>query len=735
MRPKLFILFLLISSISFSQQSYTSDQIHRLADAGKVWGYLKYYHPYLQYKEINWDSAFIATAPEILKAKNKQEFEKCLEKLLNFLNDPVTAVIHKPETSKEIKFSDLTISDSIMVITHYDDRVIDHEDNSKKLLNKATAQLKNVNAVIFDLRPDKETFMLNDGPLIFQTPFGETQVLSNLFNGTVSLPSIRTVLSKTFISETSENNSSYQSPFSIERRNSFIGRGNRNIPMIFIINKYSNLPIEALGLQLAGKAVIIQEESSGEIGIVPDVKFQIYDSVLLRARLGELIHSDNGLGFYPNIIISKSENRDIAIEKAKEVLKIGAQPYQSPLKDFRGFASNINSKSLTKNPFPSIGERALAIAKIYSVLKYFYPNKNLWTHNWDSIYLQFLPQFLSAQDSIEYTRVVVEMYTYLQDGHGVILQNSIPTSFRNATGVLPPFQIRIVENELVITDIINDSLCKELGIQRGDIIIEKDGKNSISDVNETRKYFSASNYDAQSGQIASRYLRNPAGTTVKLKLRDAQGKIKNALLRYVTPSRNENRIINEFNEKGNKKPVMYFVSKDIGYANLGALKPDEVDSMFNMFKNTKAIIFDVRPYPRTGAIYRIAPRLGLKYGGGMKNLPGKDLDDFRDNKIRGWIYNGKTVCLMYENTQSAGETVVGILYKSTLIGNHTAGANGGVVNFFIPGNIRLSFTGSAVKGQGAGIQPHILVTPTIKGIHQGKDEILERAIKFIETGK
>jgi hypothetical protein len=346
-----------------------------------------------------------------------------------------------------------------------------------------------------------------------------------------------------------------------------------------------------------------------------------------------------------------------------------------------------------------------------------------------------LPQFLSAQDSIEYTRVVVEMYTYLQDGHGVILQNSSPISFRNATGVLPPFQIRVVQNELVITDIINDSLCKQMGIQRGDIIIEKDGKHAMNDINATRKYFSASNYDAQSGQIASRYLRNPAGTTVKLKLRDPLGKIKDVQLNYVTPSRNEIRSFTEFNQRGNNMAVMYFVSKDIGYVNLGALKNDEVDSMFNMFKNAKAIIFDVRPYPRSEATYLIAPRLGLKYGGGRKNSPGIDLDDFRDNKIRGWIYTGKTVCLMHENTQSAGETVVGILYKSTLIGNHTAGANGGVVNFFIPGNIRLSFTGAAVKGQGIGIQPHILVTPTIKGIQQGKDEILERAVKFIETGK
>jgi hypothetical protein len=83
MRLKLLILSLVISSVSFSQQSYTKDQINRLADAGKVWGYIKYYHPYLQYKKINWDSAFAALVPDILIARNKNDYEKCLVRLLS----------------------------------------------------------------------------------------------------------------------------------------------------------------------------------------------------------------------------------------------------------------------------------------------------------------------------------------------------------------------------------------------------------------------------------------------------------------------------------------------------------------------------------------------------------------------------------------------------------------------------------------------------------------------------
>src|SRR5688500_4440004 len=154
MRLKLFILFLLSGGTSFSQQSYTKDQINRLADAGKVWGYLKYYHPYLQYKNINWDSAFSTSVPKILEARNNKEYEISLKNLLSNLNDPVTTVIHIPKPTKPIHYSDLVISDSIMVISRDDYRAIIDEDTVHRLFAKAVKQFGNAKAVIFDLRPD-----------------------------------------------------------------------------------------------------------------------------------------------------------------------------------------------------------------------------------------------------------------------------------------------------------------------------------------------------------------------------------------------------------------------------------------------------------------------------------------------------------------------------------------------------------------------------------------------------
>jgi C-terminal processing protease CtpA/Prc len=100
--------------------------------------------------------------------------------------------------------------------------------------------------------------------------------------------------------------------------------------------------------------------------------------------------------------------------------------------------------------------------------------------------------------------------------------------------------------------------------------------------------------------------------------------------------------------------------------------------------------------------------------------------------------------LTNESAQSYAEGVsanLKAICNATIIGSPTAGANGGVAGFNIPGNITLCFSQLGMllpngkSFQRYGVQPDIFVQPTIKGIQAGKDEVLDRAIKFIQTGK
>lgn len=71
----------------------------------------------------------------------------------------------------------------------------------------------------------------------------------------------------------------------------------------------------------------------------------------------------------------------------------------------------------------------------------------------------------------------------------------------------------------------------------------------------------------------------------------------------------------------------------------------------------------------------------------------------------------------------------------TFIGTPTNGANGNVTNCALPGGILIGFTGLGTlhannsQLQRKGIQPNILVEPTIEGLTKNIDEIMMKAIE------
>ena len=75
--------------------------------------------------------------------------------------------------------------------------------------------------------------------------------------------------------------------------------------------------------------------------------------------------------------------------------------------------------------------------------------------------------------------------------------------------------------------------------------------------------------------------------------------------------------------------------------------------------------------------------------------------------------------------------------NSTVIGSTTAGADGNVSQFYLPGGISTMISGIGVyypdgkETQRIGILPDIELKPTIQGIEEGKDELLEKAIEII----
>ena len=107
-------------------------------------------------------------------------------------------------------------------------------------------------------------------------------------------------------------------------------------------------------------------------------------------------------------------------------------------------------------------------------------------------------------------------------------------------------------------------------------------------------------------------------------------------------------------------------------------------------------------------------------------------------------FRGRVAILVDERTQSHAEFTVMALRTAPdnkVIGSQTAGADGNVTRFYLPGGIVSLFTGLGVyypdgrPTQRVGIVPDIEVRPTLAGVRAGRDEVLERAIEYIRTGR
>src|SRR3982751_1268853 len=65
-------------------------RVERLVDLAKVWGAVKYFHPTLAYREIDWDKALVEAIPKVSAAKTSQEYSAALNQMLAALGDAST---------------------------------------------------------------------------------------------------------------------------------------------------------------------------------------------------------------------------------------------------------------------------------------------------------------------------------------------------------------------------------------------------------------------------------------------------------------------------------------------------------------------------------------------------------------------------------------------------------------------------------------------------------------------
>ncbi|MDQ8013214.1 MAG: S41 family peptidase [Flavobacterium nitrogenifigens] len=395
----------------------------------------------------------------------------------------------------------------------------------------------------------------------------------------------------------------------------------------------------------------------------------------------------------------------------------------------------INEPEYQNFEFPDENYRLLSLFRYWNIVEYFYPYKYMTDENWNEVLSQMIPKFKNSKNKIEYHLAMLETVARLNDSHATFHTGPIENYFgRKYT----PAYFNMIESKFVITGFYKDSLAKANDLKIGDIIEKAKGIDVKELIASNKIYNRGSNnkvQDTHNGFFVT------AGETdsIKLSIKRGNDEIVKNFGRY-----NLKILKGQFPKNKEKYKIL---DHNIGYVDMNYLEMKDVDKMMHDLKSAQAIIIDYREYMKFTP-YMVARRLiktkkefaklikpDLSYPGRFIWKPSETISPLNNQ-----CFSGRVIILVNEGTQSASEYATMLLQAGdnvTTIGSQTSGADGNVsYNEFL--GYKSIITGLGVfypdgsETQRVGIKIDAVVHPTIKGIAEGRDEILEKALEFAQ---
>ncbi|MFB3385922.1 S41 family peptidase [Flavobacterium sp. LAR06] len=383
--------------------------------------------------------------------------------------------------------------------------------------------------------------------------------------------------------------------------------------------------------------------------------------------------------------------------------------------------------------------RLLALFRYWNYIEYFFPYKYQMDENWDKVLNTMLPRFYAPESEKDFVLAMREISIKLNDTHASTQMSQLFDYFGDK---FIPADVKIIDEKAVIISLKNDSLAKVSDLKIGDVITKVEGKTVAELLKENRKYVEGSNEPS--------VLKNAYWTIFN-------GKTPAVEVEFVRDGKTTLKSVNRYKYQDLKiqfpdREKWKILEGNVGYVNYDALEESDVPALISALNNTNAIIFDNRERPND-VMFAISdwlnsePKEFVKFLDPDVSYPGRYLwrnEILKCGKNNPEYYKGKVIVLVNEKAVSHAEFNAMSLQtapKVKVIGSQTGGADGANYGFPIIKGFYTSFTCYGVfypnkkETQRIGIVPDIEVKPTILGIQQGKDEVLDRAILFAKNGK
>ena len=393
--------------------------------------------------------------------------------------------------------------------------------------------------------------------------------------------------------------------------------------------------------------------------------------------------------------------------------------------------------------FPDPGYQILALYRFWNIIEYWYPNRDILEGNWDGVLAQFIPRIALAKTRDDFQLEMVQLIGKIADTHANLY--SLPPQLRPPAGTCQlPVLTRFIENRSVVTGYSESEAGPATGLKVGDVIESLDGQPVDRIVSQVTPYYPASNSAARMRDIA-RSITQGACSTVQVGVR------RGSDVSTVSAERIPSAKLNPRSGATHDRPgdTFQMLADDVAYIKLSSIKVADVPAYAQRLKQTKGLVIDIRNYPSEFVVFAIGgllvdrPTPFARFTAGNLDNPGAFywINTVSLNPLMPH-YAGKVVVLVDEISVSQSEYTT-MAFRSapqtTVIGSMTAGADGNVSEILLPGGLRTVISGIGVfypdkkPTQRIGIVPDVEVKPTIAGIRAGRDEVLEAALRQIQS--
>ncbi|MGA8089873.1 MAG: S41 family peptidase [Terracidiphilus sp.] len=384
--------------------------------------------------------------------------------------------------------------------------------------------------------------------------------------------------------------------------------------------------------------------------------------------------------------------------------------------------------------YPDFRYQLLALFRWWNILQYWAPDRNVADQDWPAVLKSLIPKVALARDKQAYQLAIFEMIPATNDTHAG-LEGALAK--RPPVGnCAVPVSLRFIDGKPVVYRTSGDNT----GLQPGDVLEKLDGVPIPSLVADWSRFYAVSNGAALERDFAIILTRGICGS-ISLDVR------RNGHSQRVLTARIQYDPVLTHDQPGD---TFRLLSPDIAYIKLSSIKTGDLPAYFEKAKATKGLVVDIRNYPSEfmpfalGAYFAVRPtsfvvftECDLSNPGAFHFIAGPLIEPGPVH------YGGKVVILVDETTQSQAEYTAMALRAmphALVVGSTTAGADGNVSLIPLPGGLKTMISGLGVfypnhwPTQRAGIIPDVTVRPTVQGVAAGRDEVLETAVHFIETG-